>query len=105
MGFIHSNRWAPEVLAKRIGKKQTQETIDKRVNSIINNTDRKRKVVYQYTRDGDFIKEWSSASEVSRILSINTDCISACCRGTKKTYKDYEWSYEKLEDIENLNII
>ena len=55
------------------------------------------KKVYQYTLDGEFVKEWESINECAR-NGFNQGNISSCCRGERKTHKGYKWSYEKKED-------
>lgn len=55
-----------------------------------------RKTVYQYSIDGQFIKEWPSSIEIQRQLSFSQGNISACCRGERKTAYGYKWFYTKL---------
>ena len=55
------------------------------------------KIVYQYDKDThELVKEWSSVSEVYRQMGWSQGNISMCCNGKQKTYKGYNWSYEKL---------
>jgi hypothetical protein len=54
-----------------------------------------RKTVYQYTLDGDLVKIWESTIECKR-NGFNQGNVSACCRGERKRYKGYKWSYEPL---------
>lgn len=54
--------------------------------------DKLSKKVSQFTIDGDFIKEWSSAAECGR----NGYCkqsVNDCCQGKRKTHKGYIWRY------------
>lgn len=53
--------------------------------------------VIQYTKDGLFVKEWVSASEVQRELGISQSAISACCNGRYgfKTAGGFIWKYKK----------
>lgn len=50
------------------------------------------KKVYQFTLDGEFIKEWNSASEAGKTLSISTGNISACLRHQRRQTGGYIWS-------------
>lgn len=52
------------------------------------------KRVYQYTIDGDFIKEWPSTKEVERELGFPNGYIGACCRNKRKTAYGFVWRYE-----------
>lgn len=53
-----------------------------------------KKHVLQYTKDGDFIKEWKSAFEASKALGINKNGIANCARGTTKSSNGYVWKYK-----------
>lgn len=65
------------------------------------------KPIIQSTLDGEFIKEWKSASDAGKTLGINSASISKCCAGGEfdkrrnkwtniTQYKGYKWSYEPL---------
>lgn len=73
-------------------------TIDNVVCSCRNcNVKRGRtKRILQYTKDGEFIKEWESASEIVKELGYNKCNIQKCCRGEYgcKTLKGYIWKYK-----------
>ena len=51
------------------------------------------KTVYQYTVDGQFIKEWPSTIEIKRRLGYNQGNIAACCRGERHSAYGFKWSY------------
>lgn len=53
------------------------------------------KKVYQYTKDGIFIKEWAYMSEASEVLKIKKPSISECCKGKRKSAGGYKWTYRK----------
>lgn len=57
------------------------------------NDPNKSKRLYQLNLDNTFIKEWPSVNEVKRQTSYNAGCISACCRGERKTAYGYKWCY------------
>ena len=63
----------------------------------------KSKIVYQYTIDGKFVREWSSSYEIERELGIHNTLINRCTNGKKKTTHGYRWSYERLEVKENVS--
>ena len=63
----------------------------------------KSKTVYQYSLDDVFIKEWSSSYEIERELGIHNTLINKCVNGKKKTTHGYRWSYERLEDKDNVS--
>lgn len=51
----------------------------------------------QYSKDGEFIKEWQGASEVERLLGINNSNIIQCCRGNPNhtTAGGFIWKYKE----------
>lgn len=54
----------------------------------------KKKAVFQYDLEGNFIKEYESINEASRQTGIRVDCISATVRKNQKTAGNYKWDYK-----------
>jgi len=50
--------------------------------------------IIQLSIDDEYIKEWDSSSEVSKILNINASAITKCCKGKQLTCKGYKWIYK-----------
>lgn len=71
---------------KQLGRKHSQEHIDKAASS-------KYKVVFQFSKNGEFIKKWNSAVTASKELNINRIAIGNCCLGKTKTSGGYIWKY------------
>lgn len=58
------------------------------------------KKVYQYSLNGDFVKEWDALHEVKRAFNL-TECPDKCLTGKTLSYHGYMWFYEyKGEKIE-----
>lgn len=56
------------------------------------------KAVCQYTKEGDFVKEFTSMKEAAKSVGSKSHShIGECCRGKIKTYKGFVWKYK--EDI------
>ena len=53
------------------------------------------KYVYQYTQDGEFIKEYSSCEEAATEVGSDRSSVSKACRGIYKTHRGFVWSFEK----------
>ena len=53
---------------------------------------RKKKVVYQFDLDGNFIKEWESVKATDE-GGFSRACVSLCCSGKYKQHKGFIWSY------------
>ena len=51
------------------------------------------KKILQFTKAGEFIKEWPSAREVSLQLGIAQSSICRCCNGIRKYAGCYVWKY------------
>ena len=55
-----------------------------------------RKVVYQYSKDGEFIKKWDSVNECSASLGILKQSISRCCHGRCKSCGGFKFSFNPI---------
>jgi len=55
------------------------------------------KIVYQYSLDWEFIREWWSARDVLKDLWISNSNISICCRWKTKTAGGFIWRYVQKE--------
>ena len=76
-----------------LGKKYSEET--KRKIALIS-----AKPVIQLTLDGEFIREWESASEAARALGKMSSSITHCCnkRPNYNTAYKYKWRYKDNGD-------
>ena len=52
-----------------------------------------KKPVLQFSKDGEFIAEYPSLHEASRITGCNKGNICSCCKGNLKTCGGYIWKY------------
>lgn len=52
------------------------------------------KPVLQYTKEGEFVKEWQCTREVKRILGIRN--VHYVCNGKRKSAGGFIWKYKKL---------
>lgn len=78
------------------GKRHTAESRAKMSKSHMG---KQNKPIYQYTLDGQFIREWHSTRDIKLELGLDRSFISACCRGKYKTGGGFLWRYKS--DIEN----
>lgn len=74
-----------------IPSRMTKEKISK---SLMN---KNAKNVYQYSLDGEFVKEWESAPEAARKLGLKKYGILNSCLGKQNKAYGYIWLYEKNE--------
>lgn len=87
------------------GRKQTQETIDKRVSKNRgkkrteqqrkNISEGKYKPILQYSKDGQFIREWESGLEIISTLGYSKGNISQCCNNKRKSAYGYVWRFKE----------
>ena len=54
------------------------------------------KKVYQYTKDGDFIKEYKSTTKAEEETKVKSGDIWRSCVGKQKTAGGYIWSYNEM---------
>jgi len=92
LGRKHTEETKNKMSVIRIGKVQTQETINKRLLSINN-------PVLQFDKDNNFIAKYKSASEAGRLLNINIGAIVSCCNNKLRWYKNFIWKYENKKPI------
>ena len=50
--------------------------------------------IVQYDKLNNFIKEWDSLSQASKILGIDKGHISNCCKNKRKTAGKFIWKYK-----------
>ena len=62
---------------------------------------KRSKKVYQFTIEGDFIREWFSAREAQEKLGITRTGIGKCCLGYYKQCGGYLWSFQPTLQINN----
>lgn len=64
----------------------------KKLRSKINNS--KRKSIFQYDLNNNFIREWSSITEASNYLKIDASGIIKSCKKQRKTSGNFLWEYK-----------
>jgi group I intron endonuclease len=65
----------------------------------------KHKLIYQYTKDGKYIKSFYSAKEASKETKSNPANIAMCANGEIKSAGGYQWSYEKVDHLKPIKKI
>lgn len=65
----------------------------------------KHKKVYQYNKDGTFIKEWDSISDAARFYNTYRSNIVCNCKGKTRHSVGFLWSYEKKDSIPPMRFI
>ena len=53
--------------------------------------------ILQYSKSGEFIREWQGAREVERVLYINNSNIIQCCKGRYKSAGGFVWRYKEKD--------
>jgi len=53
-----------------------------------------KRAVIQLSKDGEFIKEYSSIADAAKAVCISYQGISTCCRGRIKSSAGYQWKYK-----------
>jgi hypothetical protein len=54
--------------------------------------------IYQFEKDGTFIKKWNSIGEIFRTIGLSTGCIASCSKGERPTAHGFKWKREVLSD-------
>ena len=56
--------------------------------------EKQSKPILQFSKSGEFIKEWQSAREAQRKLGIAQQSICACCKDRLKSAGGFVWKYK-----------
>ena len=51
--------------------------------------------ILQYSKSGEFVREWTGALEVERELNINHSNIAACCKCKRNFAGGFIWKYKE----------
>lgn len=62
------------------------------------------KPVYQYSKNGDFIKRWDCGNDVTRELKYYANSIYNCCNKKASSAYGYQWSYKETSNIGKLEV-
>lgn len=65
-----------------------------KIKLAIENT--KIKPVYQYNRSMEIVNRYNTVHDAATELGISAGVIHECCRGVRKSYKGYLWSYYEV---------
>lgn len=56
---------------------------------------KQNEAVYQYTKEGEFVAEYHSQREASRVAGVSQGNICMCCLGNRKSAGGFVWRYCK----------
>lgn len=79
-----------------LGLKRSKEACLKSSRSIRNNS----KIVYQYSKEGVFIRSYPSCMDAAEQTNSTSNNISQCCLLSKKSHNGYIWSYLSQNEID-----
>lgn len=96
---VENLRWVTqkENLMNEISLKRRLTAIKEKMGGKLGVEASRHRTVFQYSLNGDFIKEWGSMSDACRYYGIDSGSMTSCCRGKAKSAKGYIWRYEKQE--------
>ena len=55
---------------------------------------KRSKIILQFTKDGEFLREWPSSHEIERTLKFSRSAIRACCNRKTKLAYSFIWRYK-----------
>lgn len=101
-GIFHASlEVRQKISASKLGHIVTEETRRKISNTLKGHKlsqatkDKHCKTVYQYDKNYNLVHIWNSSLEYTK-YGYSQACVSACCRGERKTHKRYFWSYKPI---------
>jgi group I intron endonuclease len=57
-----------------------------------------KKIILQFDKQENFIKEWESAAQVRKELFVNSNNIISCCKNIRKFAGDFIWKYKEIKN-------
>lgn len=79
------------LLARKSGWKHSKE-------KVLIASKKRMKPVLQFTKEGEFIKEWSCARECERFYHINSGLVTRCCKRKQlKHAGGFAWKYKNIQ--------
>ena len=79
------------ILRKQLGNEEAKKALRK----VKNGVKYEKRPVLMFTMDGDFVREFSSIVDASKITGAPKDSISRCCKHERyKSAGGYKWEYK-----------
>lgn len=88
LGKVH-----PESTRRKIGNKSRGRKHSDSAKKIISES--KQKEIKQMDKDGNYLRQWRSATEAAKQLGLFSQNISYCCLGKLKTAGGFKWEFIK----------
>ena len=84
---VHNLEWCSSKYNANFGTR-TQRVSEKNINGKLS------KPILQYTKSGEFVREWKSTHDIQRKLNYNNGNISKCCTGKRKSAYNFIWKFK-----------
>ena len=97
---VENMRWVTqkENLFNDISHKRRLKSVRESLKGKIGIEANRHRKVFQYSINGEFIREWGCISDACRELSIaNSSNIAQCCKGKQKQSNGYIWRYDPCQ--------
>lgn len=90
INFKHSEETRKKIGYAHKGKPCHRRLTDKWRNSVI---EARSIPIKQFSKEGMFIKQWSSITEAARYYNLPKSCISRVCKNERKSCGGFIWRY------------
>lgn len=99
---LHPDLNVTDPVSLKRGKLFSQHISDSKRKYYETHVSKSRIPVYQYSITGDYIAEYSCATDVANLFNIEVSAVTAATNGRSKTCKGFQWRKEKYEKIDSL---
>jgi group I intron endonuclease len=95
---INLGKTLSEEHKQKIGESSRKSLSNPKIIEKMRKDNPNNKKVYQYDLGGNLLNSFESCAEAGRQLGLKKENISRVCRGERKKYHGFIWSYEELNN-------
>jgi len=109
-GFTHSSYTKEKISKTKLGRIASGEIIphaasDKQKQKLIETNKKRARKIAQFSKEGEFLKEWESAAEIGRQFGCDRGGVLWAAKNKNRLFEGFFWRYSDDEDCTHGKII